>query len=311
MKSIKLKSYYYTASLCFLLLLTTVCIGISGADVIIQSLTDRTSSGTFDYRGLVVIAGSYLLLKAYWKISDELKETRRIRDNAKPRAEDIQALGWAKPGKASLRGLQDFEGVDFKNAVAKTPKIVEKLAKEVNSSYARPYYVPFPQYVDYLIQQGVIHPHYGLIYLEGYEKARFSNKPLTQEEYTGIMKHLAAIVRYMGFSLMGNGDFFYNTHSPADVNTNTPGNNQNTSSNSSTSQRHNNISNNSSPRPENPRGTSARSSQYSVSRSNTGTSRSIRSHSARQFDNNNMHYESNSGIFNKKGSYSLLDEGPN
>ena len=62
MKSVKLPQYLYTASLFFLIFITAVCIAISAADVIIQALTDKTNTGTFDYRNLVVVGGSYVLL---------------------------------------------------------------------------------------------------------------------------------------------------------------------------------------------------------------------------------------------------------
>lgn len=62
MKSVKFTQYLYTASLFFLIFLTAVCVAISAADVVIQALTDRTNTGQFDYRNLIVVGGSYLLL---------------------------------------------------------------------------------------------------------------------------------------------------------------------------------------------------------------------------------------------------------
>lgn len=62
MKSVKLTQYLYTASLFFLIFLTAVCVAISAADVVIQALTDKTNTGQFDFRNLIVVAGSYLLL---------------------------------------------------------------------------------------------------------------------------------------------------------------------------------------------------------------------------------------------------------
>lgn len=62
MKSVKLTQYLYTASLFFLIFLTAVCVAISAADVVIQALTDKTNTGQFDYRNLIVVGGSYLLL---------------------------------------------------------------------------------------------------------------------------------------------------------------------------------------------------------------------------------------------------------
>lgn len=62
MKSVKLSNYLYIGSLFFLILLTALCVAISAADVIIQALTDKTNQGTFDYRNLIVVGGSYVVL---------------------------------------------------------------------------------------------------------------------------------------------------------------------------------------------------------------------------------------------------------
>lgn len=62
MKSSRTTHYLYTASLFFLIFLTAVCVAISAVDVIIQALSDRTASGTFDYRGLAVVGASYVAL---------------------------------------------------------------------------------------------------------------------------------------------------------------------------------------------------------------------------------------------------------
>lgn len=62
MRSIKITKYLYTGSLFFLIILTAACVALSAADVIIQSLTDKTSNGKFDFRNLIVVSGSYVLL---------------------------------------------------------------------------------------------------------------------------------------------------------------------------------------------------------------------------------------------------------
>lgn len=62
MKSVRLSHYLYTASLFFLIFLTAVCVALSAADVIIQALTDNSNSGQLDYRNLIVVGGSYVLL---------------------------------------------------------------------------------------------------------------------------------------------------------------------------------------------------------------------------------------------------------
>jgi hypothetical protein len=82
----------------------------------------------------------------------------------------------------------------------------EKVAKSINPDYFRPFYVPVRQYMEFLMQQGLIDKTLGSFYLEGYEIARFSKDPLSQEQYMDIMKHLAAILQNMGYNLKSAGN---------------------------------------------------------------------------------------------------------
>ncbi|KAG2231770.1 hypothetical protein INT48_004049 [Thamnidium elegans] len=247
MKSVKLPHYLYTGSLFFLIFLTALCVAISAADVIIQALTDKTNTGTFDYRNLIVVGGSYVILalaallfscsrmltvraslqdipklyipikqedlpkKVYFKIHQEFEQAKQTRKLAEPRPEDIQAVGWAKPGTPL------FDGLDFKQAIARTPAIVEKVAISINPDYARPLYVPIRQYMEFLMQQGLIDKQLGLFYLEGYEIARFSHDPLSQEHYMDIMKHLAAILQNMGYNLKNGNNNNNKHHKPESI----------------------------------------------------------------------------------------------
>ncbi|OBZ90440.1 Defect at low temperature protein 1 [Choanephora cucurbitarum] len=231
MFSMRWPHYLYTASLFLLIFLTAVCIAISASDVIIQSLTNRAYSGSFDYRSVLVVGSSYVFLalasisfscnrlltvraslqdipklyipiqqqdlpkKVFERINHGLEQTKQIKKLSEPRPEDIQAIGWAKPG------THLFEGLDFKQAVARTPAIVEQVAKSVSSEYFRPLYVPVRQYIEFLMQQNLIDKQLGTVYLEGYELARFSQAPLSQEQYMDIMKHLAAILQNMGYNI--------------------------------------------------------------------------------------------------------------
>lgn len=69
MRRTRLAHTLYTGSLFLLILLTAVCIAISAADVIIQALADRTESGNLDFRNLIVVAASYVLLASYGRKS--------------------------------------------------------------------------------------------------------------------------------------------------------------------------------------------------------------------------------------------------
>ena len=61
--------------------------------------------------------------------------------------------------------------------------------------------MPVRQYIEFLMQQNLIDKQLGTVYLEGYELARFSQAPLSQEQYMDIMKHLAAILQNMGYNI--------------------------------------------------------------------------------------------------------------
>ncbi|KAI8051047.1 uncharacterized protein B0P05DRAFT_480216 [Gilbertella persicaria] len=165
MHSTKWPHYLYTASLFFLIFLTALCIAISASDVVIQTLTNKEYSGNFDYRNLLVVSSSYIFLA----LASILFSCR----------------------------TPLFEGLDFKQAVARTPAIVGN----INPEYFRPLYVPVRQYIEFLIQQNLIDKQLGTVYLEGYELARFSHAPFSQEQYMDIMKHLAAILQNMGYNI--------------------------------------------------------------------------------------------------------------
>ncbi|ORZ25363.1 hypothetical protein BCR42DRAFT_400002 [Absidia repens] len=253
MKSSRTTHYLYTASLFFLIFLTAVCVAISAVDVIIQALSDRTASGIFDYRGMAVVGASYValaiatLLLSCSRLINVRRSLRNIpkshtptgylprrvtlqvqrgfhlvgyiRQAAEPLPNDIRQLGWAKPGTGT------FEGVDFKRAIARTPTIIEKAAIEINDMYARPSYIAIRHYIEFLMQQELMDIDFGRIYLEGYEKARFSEHAPTEQEYLDVMKHLAAILNQMGYHLNQAA-----TPTPSINITASPGNNNNTSS---------------------------------------------------------------------------------
>lgn len=62
MHSIRLSHCVYRGSLFFLILLTAAAVALSAADVIIQALADQTGTGVHDYRNLIVVVVSYVVL---------------------------------------------------------------------------------------------------------------------------------------------------------------------------------------------------------------------------------------------------------
>ncbi|KAI9275603.1 hypothetical protein BDA99DRAFT_495937 [Phascolomyces articulosus] len=230
MKSTRRGHCLYTSSLFFLIFLTAVCIAISAADVIVQALFDRTESGRFDLRNLFVVAASYVVLaiaslafscsrfftvraslqdipkiyipikkddlpkKVYSHIQGQFDDVKHVRKLAEPRPEDIGHVGWGKPGDTQ------FEGVDFKRVIARTPMFIEQAALKISSDYARPSHVPTRQYIEYLIQRGLVDAQIGQVYVNGYEQARFSHVPVNQDTFKDIMTHLAVVLRQMGYA---------------------------------------------------------------------------------------------------------------
>ncbi|KAG2183846.1 hypothetical protein INT44_008857 [Umbelopsis vinacea] len=218
----------YTASLFILIALTALCLAVSAADVIIQALADKNQYGQHDYRNLFVVGGSYVLLgllafifscsrlftvrrsladipklhipiseydlpkKVHKRIQEGFTDIRHIRSLAEPKPEDVGQLGWAKPGS-------EFEGVNFKRAITRTSGIIEKAAIEMDQDFVRPAYIPFRQYVEFLSQHIKVDRSIVDVYLDGYERARFSQDEFTEAEYLGIMGHLAIILRSMGY----------------------------------------------------------------------------------------------------------------
>ncbi|CAO3643640.1 unnamed protein product [Cunninghamella blakesleeana] len=229
MKYSRTAHHLYTASLFILIFLTGVCVAISAVDVIIQAFSDWTEIGHFNYSSVIVVAAGYIVLavaslllaccrlinvlrslkgiskshiptgyipkRVLLKVQDGFQTVKYIRQIAEPLPDDVKQLGWAKPG------TKTFEGVDFKCAIARTPAIIEKAAIEINESYARPPYVPIRQYIEFLMQEGLMDISFGKTYVEGYERARFSQFAPVESEYLDIMKHLAAILNQMGYHL--------------------------------------------------------------------------------------------------------------
>ncbi|KAI8148922.1 hypothetical protein BJV82DRAFT_590080 [Fennellomyces sp. T-0311] len=227
--------FLYTSSLFFLIVLTAACIAISAADVIVQALFDQTESGRFDLRNLFVVAASYVVLaiaalaftcsrfftiraslqdipkiyipikkddlpkKVYSQIQGQFDAVKHVRKLAEPRPEDIVHIGRGKPGDAQ------FAGVDFKRVIARTPMFIEQAAMAINPAFSRPSHVPTRQYIEYLIQRSFIDAQIGQVYIDGYERARFSRAPVSQDIFREIMTHLAVILDHMGYSDRGQG----------------------------------------------------------------------------------------------------------
>ncbi|ORX48205.1 hypothetical protein DM01DRAFT_312581 [Hesseltinella vesiculosa] len=135
----------------------------------------------------------YVPKKVTSRIQEKFNMASFVRKQAAPLQQDILDMGWAKPGSTG------FEGVNFKQAISRTPIIIENAATAISEAYARPAFLPVRNYLEVLMQQGVINASLGQVYLKGYERTRFSQHAPTKDEYLDVMKHLAAILRQMGY----------------------------------------------------------------------------------------------------------------
>ncbi|KAI9281530.1 hypothetical protein BY458DRAFT_429613 [Sporodiniella umbellata] len=194
MQPIRSFRFFHACSLSSLVLFTISCFSISAADVMIQALAEHRT----DYRHLIVVTTSFVVLKVYSHIQRGWQDTQQTAGSLIPRKEDIQTLGWAKPGTPL------FEGLNFKQAVARTPQIVEEAAIQLDASYRRPLYCAVRQYMEFLMGEGVVDPELGKVYLAGYEHARFSPYPIEPGHYMDIMRHLAGLLQNMGYSIKAN-----------------------------------------------------------------------------------------------------------
>lgn len=75
----------------------------------------------------------------------------------------------------------------------------------MDQDFVRPAYIPFRQYVEFLSQHIKVDRQIVNVYLDGYERARFSQDEFTEAEYLGIMGHLAIILRSMGYLTDNDG----------------------------------------------------------------------------------------------------------
>jgi hypothetical protein len=55
------------------------------------------------------------------------------------------------------------------------------------------------RYVDFLTEHEIIDRKLGLAYVEGYERARFSDEEVPEEQYTEFMKIVIQLLRQLGF----------------------------------------------------------------------------------------------------------------
>ena len=55
------------------------------------------------------------------------------------------------------------------------------------------------RYIDFLMEHEIIDRELGHAYVEGYERARFSDEEVPEEQYTKFMKLVIQLLRQLGF----------------------------------------------------------------------------------------------------------------
>ncbi|CAG8538519.1 19344_t:CDS:2, partial [Dentiscutata erythropus] len=128
-------------------------------------------------------------------ITGELTRVSMIAWTGEPKPEDVNLPGWGRPGS-------DFDDIHFKSSMINTFSLIEQTALKKNSSLKRQPSMSVQRYIDLLIEHRVIDRGLGHAYVEGYERARFSEDEVPQEQYTEFMKLVLQLLRRLGY----NGD---------------------------------------------------------------------------------------------------------
>ncbi|KAL1916107.1 uncharacterized protein VTP21DRAFT_6111 [Calcarisporiella thermophila] len=218
-----------TFSLFIFVAFTALCLIVSAYDIIAQALEPgqlNVANGQ-NYITVLIIGGVYVLLGVISSVLGSLRlaSVRRAlknipREYIMIREEDVpkrvfnriqQCLnkssvtasrayrdpemngqpGWGKP-------KSDFEGVNFRASVAKTPFLIERAATRNSPQLSRHPSMSVRHYLEHLIENGLVDSRVGLLYVEGYERARFGAEEWTEVEYTRFMKLLTLLLADMG-----------------------------------------------------------------------------------------------------------------
>ncbi|CAG8572735.1 10790_t:CDS:2 [Cetraspora pellucida] len=214
----------YTSSLFILTFLTIIALGISAYDIIYNAKTRGyypyvyIASGSYFLTGFVTVLLGWCRLNHVKKalanipkpympikqndlpnsvfnlITDELKHVSMIAWTSEPKPEDVDLPGWGRPGS-------DYDEIHFKSSMIDTFSLIEQNALK-NLSLKRLPSMSVQRYIDFLIEHRAIDRGLGHAYVECYERARFSEDEISQEQYTEFMKLVLQLLRRLGY----NGD---------------------------------------------------------------------------------------------------------
>ncbi|CAI2164810.1 300_t:CDS:2 [Funneliformis geosporum] len=207
------------------MLLTIVAIGISAFDIIIQALyypekenmTVIIAGGSYFLMGFIaVILGFSRLFTVKRALNDipksqvpisekdipkfvhnlivsELTRVSRIALAGEPRPEDGGRPGWGRPGSS-------YHNIHFRSSIIETLSLIEQQAVRSSENFARQPSMSVQRYIDFLIEHKKIDRELGHAYVEGYERARFSDDEVPEEQYIKFMKLVLQLLRQFGFN---------------------------------------------------------------------------------------------------------------
>ncbi|PKY44250.1 hypothetical protein RhiirA4_513110 [Rhizophagus irregularis] len=209
----------YTSIIIFLMLLTVVTVGTSALDIIIQAVAADPTNKTF----VIIAGGSYFLtgiaafilgLGRLFNVKRALndipkshipKDSPKSVDNlivselirvsridVKLRPEDGCQPGWGIPGSP-------YDNIHFRSSIIETFSVLEKQVVKNSSFLTRQPSMSVQRYIDFLVEHGIIDRELGNAYVEGYERARFSDEEVPEEQYIKFMKLVIQLLRPLGF----------------------------------------------------------------------------------------------------------------
>ncbi|CAG8432878.1 4707_t:CDS:10 [Diversispora eburnea] len=184
------KKYYFVvvaSSSYFLMGFVAVLLGLRRLITVKKALANIPKS-------YVPIGKKHVPKSVYELIRTKLEHVSDITAEGKPRPEDGAKPGWGRPGK-------ELDKIHFKTSIVDTFPLIEKTALEHLKLKRHPS-MSVKRFIEFLVENKAIDYNLGYAYVEGYEKARFSEDEILEENYTEFMKLvLRENIRTVGFSL--------------------------------------------------------------------------------------------------------------
>ncbi|CAG8446967.1 16824_t:CDS:2, partial [Acaulospora morrowiae] len=169
----------------FLMCFSAVLIGLRRLITVKKALLDIPKSK-------LPISKKILPKSVHNLIMSELIRVSMISLESEPKPEDGGQPGWGRPGTS-------LDNINFKISIVDTLTLIEKNAYE-HSHLKRQPSMSAQRFIDFLIENKAIDRNLGHAYVEGYERARFSDEEIPEEQYTEFMKLVVQLLRKLGFN---------------------------------------------------------------------------------------------------------------